>query len=76
MKTLASTFAAIALAAGASAMDGGTVRIRSKNRSTNWKKSVRGVLHTQRIESQGGRGGLRETHARVRRLKRAVLRPQ
>src|SRR3979411_1645459 len=114
MKTLASTFAAIALAAAASAMaerrdypvsnvialassipldleivqddreslalddddgqlaeieafmDGGTLRIKSRNRSTNWKRSVRGVLHTKRIESihPAGTGTIRSASIR------------
>lgn len=122
MKTLASTFAAIALAAAASAMaerrdypvadisavsssipleleliqddreslvledddgqlaevevtmEGGTVRIRSKNRSTSWKKSVRGVLHTKRIESihLAGTGTIKSASIRAENLKATI----
>jgi hypothetical protein len=52
-------------------MEGGTVRIRSKNRSTNWKKSVRGVLHTKRIESihLAGTGSIRSASIRADTLK-------
>jgi hypothetical protein len=32
-------------------MDGQTVRIRSKSRSTHWKRAVKGVMHAKRIES-------------------------
>src|ERR1051325_10100110 len=41
--------------------DGNTVRIRSKMRSTHWRKSVRGVLHAKRIESilLAGTGSIR-----------------
>jgi hypothetical protein len=52
-------------------MEGGTVRIRSKNRSTNWRKSVRGVLHTKRIESihLAGTGSIRSASIRADTLK-------
>ena len=55
-------------------MDGGTVRIRSKNRSTNWKKSVRGVLHTRRIESihLAGTGSIRSASIRAESLKATI----
>jgi hypothetical protein len=122
MKTLASTFAVIALAAAASAMaerrdypvsnisalassipldleivqddreslvlddddgqlaeieafmDGATVRIRSKNRSTNWKRSVRGVMHTKRIESihLAGTGTIRSASIRADDFKATI----
>jgi len=32
-------------------MEGQTVRIRTRSHSTNWKRSVKGVLHVRRIES-------------------------
>jgi hypothetical protein len=56
------------------AMDGGTVRIRSKNRSTNWKRSVRGVLHTKRIESihLAGTGSIRSASIRADSLKATI----
>ena len=39
------------LAEVAVTMDGRTVRIQSRNRSTNWKRSVKGVMHLKRLES-------------------------
>ena len=47
-------------------MEGGTVRIRSKNHSTNWKRAVRGVLNTKRIESVhlAGTGTIRSASIR------------
>jgi hypothetical protein len=55
-------------------MEGGTVRIRSKNRSTHWKKSVRGVLHTKRIESVhlAGTGSIRSASIRADSLKATI----
>ena len=52
-------------------MEGGTVRIRSMNRSTHWKKSVRGVLHTKLIESihLAGTGSIRSASIRADTLK-------
>ena len=56
------------------AMDGGIVRIRSKNRSTNWKKSVKGVLHTKRIESihLAGTGTIRSDSIRAESLRATI----
>jgi len=55
-------------------MDGGTVRIRSKNRSTNWRRSVKGVLHTTRIESMhlAGTGSMRSASIRADALKASI----
>lgn len=55
-------------------MDGGTVRIRSRVRSTNWNKSVRGVLHTKRIESihLAGTGTIRSQSIRADALKATI----
>ena len=122
MKTLASTFAAIALVAAASAMaerrdypvsgisavsssipldleivqgdrealaledddgqlaeievtmDGGTLRIRGKNHSTNWKRSVRGVMHAKRVDSihLAGTGTIRSASIRADDFKATI----
>jgi Putative auto-transporter adhesin, head GIN domain len=55
-------------------MDDGTVRIRSKVRSTNWHKSVRGVLHVKRIESihLAGTGSIRSQSIRADALKATI----
>jgi hypothetical protein len=55
-------------------MEGGTVRIRSKNRSTNWKRSVKGVLHTKRIESihLAGTGSIHSASIRADTLKATI----
>ena len=55
-------------------MDGGTVRIRSKARSTNWHKAVRGVLHTKRIESihLAGTGSIKSQSIRADTLKVSI----
>lgn len=55
-------------------MDGGTVRIKSKNRSINWRKSVKGVLHTKRIESihLAGTGSIRSASIRADSLKTTI----
>jgi hypothetical protein len=55
-------------------MDGGTVRIRSKNRSTNWRRSVKGVLHTSKMESihLAGTGSIRSASIRADDLKATI----
>src|SRR5258708_25744335 len=55
-------------------MDGSTVRIRSKVRSSNWNKSVRGVLHTKRIESihLAGTGSIKSQSIRADALKATI----
>jgi len=55
-------------------MDGGTLRIRSKNRSTNWKKSVKGVMHTRRIESVhlAGTGSIKSASIRAEAFKATI----
>ena len=55
-------------------MDGGTVRIRGKNRSTNWKRSVRGVLHAKRIDSihLAGTGTIRAARIRADDFKATI----
>lgn len=55
-------------------MDAGTVRIRSKNRSTHWKKSVKGVLHTRRIDSihLAGTGSIKSASIRADNLKATI----
>lgn len=56
------------------AMDGGTVRIRSRNRSTNWKRSVRGVLHAKRMDSihLAGTGTIRTARIRADDFKATI----
>ncbi|HUQ27932.1 MAG TPA: head GIN domain-containing protein [Usitatibacter sp.] len=55
-------------------MDGGTVRIRSKNHSTHWKRSVRGVMHTKQIESihLGGTGSIHSASIRADDFKTTI----
>ncbi len=55
-------------------MDGNTVRIRSKLRSTNWRKAVRGVVHTKRIESilLAGSGTIKSQSIRADNLKATI----
>jgi hypothetical protein len=55
-------------------MEGQTVRIRSKNRSTNWKRPVKGVLHVRRIESihLGGTGSITSASIRADDLKATI----
>jgi hypothetical protein len=55
-------------------MEGGTVRIRSKNRSTDWRKNVRGVLHAKQIESLhlAGTGSMRSASLRADALKTSI----
>lgn len=55
-------------------MDGGTVRIRNKNRSTHWKRSVRGVLHTKRMDSihLAGTGTIRSARIRTDDFKATI----
>jgi hypothetical protein len=55
-------------------MDGGTVRIKSKNRSTNWKRSVKGVMHLKRIESihLAGTGSITSASIRADDLKATI----
>ena len=52
-------------------MDGQTVRIRSRNRSTNWHRSVKGVLHLKRVESihLAGTGSITSASIRADDLK-------
>jgi hypothetical protein len=55
-------------------MDGGTLRIRSKNSSTNWKKNVRGVMHVKRIDSVhlAGTGTIRSASIRAEDFKATI----
>ena len=55
-------------------MEGGTVRIRSTSRSTNWHKNVRGVLHAKQIESLhlAGTGSMRSASLRANALKASI----
>jgi len=55
-------------------MEGGTVRIRSRNRSIDWRKNVRGVLHTKQIESLhlAGTGTMRSASLRADALKASI----
>jgi hypothetical protein len=55
-------------------MDGGTLRIKGKNRSTHWKHSVRGVMHTKRIESihLAGTGTIRSASIRADDFKATI----
>ena len=55
-------------------MDGQTVRIRSRNRSTNWKRSVKGVLHTKRMESVhlAGTGSITSASIRADSLRATI----
>ena len=52
-------------------MDGQTVRIRSRNRSTNWHRSVKGVMHVKRVESihLAGTGSITSASIRADDLK-------
>ena len=56
------------------AMEGGTVRIRSRNRSTDWRRNLRGVLHTKQIESLhlAGTGTMRSASLRADALKASI----
>lgn len=55
-------------------MDGQVVRIRSKSRSTHWKRSVKGVLHTKRMESMhlAGTGSITSASIRAESLKATI----
>jgi hypothetical protein len=55
-------------------MDGQTVRIRSKSHSTNWKRSVKGVMHVRRIESMhlAGTGSITSASIRADDLKATI----
>lgn len=57
-------------------MDGGTVRIRPKNRdpSTHWGHNVKGVLHTKRMESihLAGTGAVRSASIRAEDLEATI----
>ena len=55
-------------------MDGQTVRIRSKSHSTNWKRSVKGVMHVRRIESLhlAGTGSITSASIRADDLKATI----
>lgn len=55
-------------------MEGGTVRIRSRNRSVDWRKNVRGVLHTKQIASLhlAGTGSMRSASLRAEELKASI----
>ena len=56
------------------AMEGGTVRIKSRNRSIDWRKNVRGVLHTKQIASLhlAGTGSMRSASLRADDLKASI----
>jgi len=55
-------------------MEGGTVRIRSRSRSIDWRKNVRGVLHTKQIASLhlAGTGSMRSASLRADDLKASI----
>ena len=55
-------------------MDGQTVRIRTKSHSTNWKRSVKGVMHVRRIESihLAGTGSITSASIRAGDLKATI----
>jgi hypothetical protein len=55
-------------------MDGGTVRIRTHNGSTNWKRSVKGVMHTKRLESVhlAGTGSIQSASIRAEEFKATI----
>ena len=62
------------LAEVAVTMDGRTVRIQSRNRSTNWKRSVKGVMHLKRLESihLAGTGSVTSASIRADDLKATI----
>jgi hypothetical protein len=55
-------------------MDDGTVRIRTRNGSTNWKRSVKGVMHAKRLESVhlAGTGSIRSASIRAEQFKATI----
>jgi len=55
-------------------MEGGTVRIKSRNRFIDWRKNVRGVLHTKQITSLhlAGTGSMRSASLRADELKASI----
>lgn len=56
------------------AMSGQTVRIKSTGRNTNWKRSVKGVLHLKKIESihLAGTGSMTSASLRADDLKATI----
>jgi len=55
-------------------MEGGTVRIRSKQRSIDWRRNARGVLHVKQIDSMhlAGTGSMRSASIRAGDLKTVI----